>query len=63
VAAADKPIEAGNVEGVTQPVSDRNRDGLHPQFEALMAKERYQSNDVAAGRAYTGAYVEYVHYA
>lgn len=36
---------------------------MHGQFEPLMAKKTYDVNDVEAGRAYTSAYVEFVHYA
>ena len=32
-------------------------------FEQVMAKKNYNANDVAAGRAYSSAYVEFVHYA
>ncbi|HET8745763.1 MAG TPA: DUF6448 family protein, partial [Ramlibacter sp.] len=31
------------------------------QFEQVMAHRKYAPNDVAAGRAFTAAYVEYVH--
>jgi hypothetical protein len=37
--------------------------GLHGHFNAVMAKKNYQPDDVAAGRAYSSAYVEFVHYA
>jgi len=37
--------------------------GLHAHFDAVMAKRKYPSDDVAAGRAYSEAYVEFVHYA
>jgi hypothetical protein len=36
---------------------------LHGHFEQVMAKKKYNPNDVAAGRAYASAYVEFVHYA
>jgi hypothetical protein len=37
--------------------------GLHHHFDAVTAKKGYNSADVEAGRAYTHAYVEFVHYA
>jgi hypothetical protein len=37
--------------------------GLHGHFDAVMAKKRYTPDDVQAGRAYSSAYVEFVHYA
>lgn len=63
VAAADKAIETGNLQGLAKVISERTEVGLHTQFDQLMAKQKYNPNDVEAGRAYTGAYVEFVHYA
>jgi hypothetical protein len=36
---------------------------LHEQFAAVMAARTFQSDDVAAGRAYVQAYVEFIHFA
>ncbi len=63
IAAADKAIETGKLEPLAKLVSDRMRKGLDTQFHEIMAKKNYNANDVAAGRAYVHAYVEYVHYA
>ena len=62
IAAADKSIETGQLEPVAKLVIDRTKNGLHGQFDAVTAKKKYSPNDVAASRAYVGAYVEYVHY-
>ena len=62
IAAADKAIETGKLEPVAKLLTDRLHDGLHKQFDAVTAKKNYGANDVAAGRAYASAYVEYVHY-
>ena len=62
IAAADKSIETGKLEPVAKLVIDRTKDGLHGQFDAVTAKKKHNPNDVAAARAYVGAYVEYVHY-
>lgn len=62
IAAADKSIETGKLEPVAKMVIDRTKEGLHKQFDTVMAKKKYNPNDVAAGREYVGAYVEYVHY-
>jgi hypothetical protein len=62
IAAADKSIETGKLEPVAKMVIDRTKEGLHKQFDTVMAKKKYNPNDVAAGRAYVAAYVEYVHY-
>ena len=62
IAAADKSIETGKLEPVAKLVIDRTKDGLHGQFDAVTAKKKHNPGDVAAARAYVGAYVEYVHY-
>jgi hypothetical protein len=62
IAAADKSIETGKLEPVAKMVIDRTKEGLHKQFDTVAAKKKYNSNDVAAGREFVNAYVEYVHY-
>ena len=62
IAAADKSIESGKLEPVAKMVIDRTKEGLHQQFDAVAAKKNYNHNDVAAGREFVNAYVEYVHY-
>ena len=44
-------------------IFERTETGLHRQFDQVMAKKKYNPNDVAAGRAYASAYVEFMHYA
>jgi hypothetical protein len=63
VAAADKAIETGKLQGLAKVIFDRTEKGLHGHFEQVMAKKTYDPNDVEAGRAYSSAYVEFVHYA
>ena len=63
VAAADSAIANGNLQPLARLVAERMEQGLHRHFEGVMAKKNYRANDVEAGRAYAGAYVEFVHYA
>jgi hypothetical protein len=63
VAAADKSIESGKLQPLAKLVQGRVENGLHGHFDSVMAKKNYSPADVAAGRAYVGAYVEFVHYA
>lgn len=63
VAAADKAIETGRLQGLARTISDRTEKGLHKHFAQVMAKKKYDPNDVEAGRAYSSAYVEFMHYA
>jgi hypothetical protein len=62
IAAADQAIVTGKLQPVAKLVKDRVETGLHGQYEAVMAKKDYRPDDVEAGRAFVGAYVEYVHY-
>ncbi|MGA0611642.1 DUF6448 family protein [Caldimonas sp. KR1-144] len=63
VAAADKAIEAGRLQGLATTISERAERGLREHFAQVMATKRYEPNDVEAGRAHSSAYVEFVHYA
>src|SRR5690606_28099087 len=62
IAAADKSLETGQLQEVAALISKRMEQGLHRSFEAMMSKKKYDPNDVAAGRAFASAYVEYTHY-
>lgn len=63
VAAADTAIDTGKLRPLGKLISDRMEKGLHGHFDAVIAKKKYDPNDVDAGRAYSSAYVEFVHYA
>ena len=63
VAAADVAIETGKLQPLGRLITERTEKGLHGHFDAVMAKKKYGPNDVEAGRAYSSAYVEFVHYA
>jgi hypothetical protein len=62
IAAADKALETGKLEGVAKLISKRTEEGLHRNFEDVLKKKKYNPSDVAAGRAFASAYVEYTHY-
>ena len=62
IAAADKSLDTGKLQEVAQLISKRMEQGLHRHFEDMMKKKKYKPDDVAAGRAFASAYVEYTHY-
>ncbi len=62
IAAADKSLETGRLQDVAQLISKRMEQGLHQNFENMMKKKKYNPNDIAAGRDFSSAYVEYTHY-
>jgi hypothetical protein len=63
IAAADKAIETGELQALSKMIADRTEKGLHGQYNEVMAKRKYNADDVEAGRAYTSAYIEFTHYA
>lgn len=62
IAAADKALESGKLDGVLKLVSERMHAGLERHFKEMMSKKKYNPDDIAAGRAFASAYVEYTHY-
>lgn len=62
IAAADRSIETGKLQEMAKLISRRMEEGLHRHFEDVMKKKKYDPKDVAAGRAFASAYVEYTHY-
>lgn len=63
IPAADRAIDTGSVSALDQLLTDAVRHGLHERFERLMALKKHDPKDLAAGRAYVAAYVEFIHYA
>lgn len=62
IAAADKAIATGKLDEVDKLVSTRIEEGLHKHFEQVIARKKYDPDNVEAGRGFANAYVEYVHY-
>ncbi len=63
VAAADQAIATGRLQPLTRLIGERTQQGLQRHFDQTLAKKKHGPEDVAAGRAYSKAYVEFVHYA
>lgn len=47
---------------MVQLLTEAVREGLHHRLHAVIHKKTYPPGDVAAGRAYVAAYVEFIHY-
>ncbi len=62
VPAADSALATGSVESVVKLLLDAVSAGVHERFDAAIQRQRFDVNDVAAGRRYVEAYVPYVHY-
>jgi hypothetical protein len=63
VAAADQALASGTVEPVRTVVVNAVQAGLEKNFRAVSELKSYKPDDVAAGRAYVAAYVQYTHFA
>lgn len=62
VPAADRALEAGSIDAVVRLLVDAVSAGVRARFQAAVQRQRFDPNDVAAGRSYVEAYVPYVHY-
>lgn len=62
IPAADKAIEEGSVEPVVELLSAAMQERLRAYFNEVVSTKAFQAGDVAAGRAYVKAYVEFIHY-
>jgi len=62
VAASDKALEAGSVEELTKEITQLVAEGIRHRFTETVEKKQQADENVAAGRAFVEAYVEFVHY-
>jgi hypothetical protein len=61
-AAADKALNAGSVDDLSNEIAASVRDGLRQRFAEVLEKKKHADDSVDAGRAYVKAYVAYTHY-
>lgn len=62
IPAGDKALETGSVDPVVKLLTDAVQKGLREQFKVVISKTDFSKDNVAAGREYIEAYVEYIHY-
>jgi hypothetical protein len=62
IPAADRAIESGGTAALETLLVKELRGGLGEAFAHVQAKRNYDANNVAAGREYVKAYVEYIHF-
>ncbi len=62
IAEADKALETGSVDDLTQEMSKHLADDINERFERALQLRKDKDESVEAGREYVEAYVEYVHY-
>ena len=62
VAAADKALESGSSTELVTLVTDVVATGIRERYERVAEARKHKDENVAAGRKYVAAYVEYTHY-
>ena len=62
IAAADQAIESGSAEGLVAALTEHLDEGVRHRFERVVAAREHAGHNVAAGRAYVAAYVDFIHY-
>ena len=62
IPAADKAIEGGSAKPVLVLIERAVHEGLEHRFHEVQAKKGHRADDLAAGREYVKAYVEWIHY-
>jgi hypothetical protein len=62
IPAADEAVRVGSAEPVRQLLTAAIQERLRQQFGEVVATKTFAPDDVAAGRAYVKAYVEFIHF-
>lgn len=62
VAAADKALQAGSVDELSNKIANAVRDGIRKRFAEATEKKEHADDSVEAGREFIEAYVQYVHF-
>jgi hypothetical protein len=62
VAAADKALETGTVEGLADALTKHIAAGIRERFREAMERKKHSDESVEAGRQFIEAYVDFVHY-
>lgn len=61
IPAADKAIDEGSVTPVVKLITAAMQERLRHEFEAVAAARGFKPGDIAAGRRFVKAYVEFIH--
>ena len=62
IPAADKSLRDGDVEPVARLLTQAVQDGVRKHFNETLASQKFEPNDIKAGRQFVKAYVQYIHY-
>jgi len=62
IAGADKALETGSIDDLTQEMVMHLTSAVKGRFEHAFELKKHKDESVEAGREYVEAYVEYIHY-
>jgi hypothetical protein len=62
IPAADNALETRSVDPILKLLTDAVQKGIRAHYQEAAAKARFDKDNVAAGREYVKAYVEFLHY-
>ncbi len=62
VAAADKALEMGSVEGMVKNMTEHIAEAIRERFNRVIEAKKHMDENIEAGREYVEAYVDYVHF-
>ncbi len=62
IPTADQALETGALQELDKLLTETTQASLRKHFQNVLARKNFQAGDLAAGREYVKAYVEFVHY-
>lgn len=62
LAAADAALGRGDISAIADDLAEQVRQGVTRRFALAAERRRHADDNLAAGRAYVEAYVDYVHF-
>jgi hypothetical protein len=62
IPAADRALETGSPDELIALLTDAIRGGVRAHFDVASKRKSFDPHDVAAGREYVEAYVEFIHF-
>ncbi|RJR30623.1 MAG: hypothetical protein C4576_33070 [Desulfobacteraceae bacterium] len=62
IAAADRALESGSVDGLIKSVTAAVSEGIRDRFTRAVEGKHHADETIDAGRGFVEAYVEFVHY-
>ena len=60
--SADEALECGVIDRLVKLVTERVAAGIRERYARVMAAQQVADRDIAAGRRYVQAYIEFMHY-